>query len=158
MTPPFGRRGVNDKPEERDCFYQTTGCFMQAMHNKSLGELFADLTRDVSNLMRQEVQLARTEISQNVVRAAKNAGLLIGAGMAAFFAAQALIACGILALAQIVAPWLAALVVALALLIVAGVLATMGIEALRKSSLTPKQTVETIREDVRWAKQQIHTP
>jgi hypothetical protein len=128
---------------------------MQATHNKSLGELFSDLTRDVSNLMRQEVQLAKTEMTQNVSRAAKNAGMLIGAGALAFFAVQALIAAAILALAQVVAPWLAAVIVGAALLVIAGVFAMIGLSALKKGSLAPKETVRTIQEDVQWAKQQI---
>lgn len=123
---------------------------------RSLGELLSDLTRDLSSLMRQEVQLAKTEMTENATRVAKNAGLLVGAGALAFFALQALVIAAILALIYVVpSPWMAALIVAVALLVIAGILAMVGLSALKKASLMPKQTVETIQEDVQWAKQQI---
>jgi dipeptide/tripeptide permease len=71
------------------------------------------------------------------------------------FALFALIVAAICGLATVVAPWLAALIVAGALLVIAGVLAMIGLKALKKSSLAPKETVRTLQEDVQWAKQQI---
>ena len=123
--------------------------------NKSLGELFSDLSQDLSNLMRKEVQLAKTEMSENISRTLKNALLLIVAALFVIFALFALIVAAICGLATVVAPWLAALIVAAALLVVAGALAMIGINALKKASLAPKETVRTLQEDVQWAKQQI---
>ena len=128
---------------------------MQAAKDKSLGELFADLSRDTSHLLRQEVQLAKKEMSENVARTVKNAALLVVAGVLVIFAVQALLAAAILALVPFVGPWQAALIVAVALLVVAGVLAMTGVSALKKGSLAPKETVRTIQEDVQWAKKQI---
>lgn len=123
--------------------------------NKSLGELFTDLSRDMGSLMRKEVQLAKTEMSENISRTVKNAVLLLVAAIFVIFALFALIVAAICGLSTIVAPWLAALIVAGALLVVAGVLAMIGLKALKKASLAPKETVRTLQEDVQWAKQQI---
>ncbi|HEY0076920.1 MAG TPA: phage holin family protein [Abditibacteriaceae bacterium] len=123
--------------------------------NKSLGELFSDLSGDLSNLMRKEVQLAKTEMSENISRTVKNAILLVVAALFVVFALFALIVAAICGLSTVVAPWLAALIVAGALLVIAGALAMIGLNALKKASLAPKETVRTLQEDVQWAKQQI---
>lgn len=123
--------------------------------NKSLGELFSDLSGDLSNLMRKEVQLAKTEMSENISRTVKNAILLVVAAVFVVFALFALIVAAIYGLSTVVAPWLAALIVAGALLVIAGALAMIGLNALKKASLAPKETVRTLQEDVQWAKQQI---
>lgn len=123
--------------------------------NKSLGELFSELSRDLSSLMQKEVQLAKTEMSENISRTVKNAILLVVAGLFVIFALFALIVAAICGLATVVAPWMAALIVAVALLVIAAALAMIGLNALKKASLAPKQTVQTLQEDVQWAKQQI---
>lgn len=130
---------------------------MQASNNsnKSLGELFSDLSGDLSSLMRKEVQLAKTEMSENISRTVKNAILLVVAAVFVVFALFALIVAAIYGLSTVVAPWLAALIVAGALLVIAGALAMIGLNALKKASLAPKETVRTLQEDVQWAKQQI---
>ena len=128
---------------------------MQASTNKSLGELFTDLSRDLSSLMQKEVQLAKTEMSENISRTVKNAILLVMAALFAVFALFALIVAAICGLATAMDPWLAALIVAAALLVIAGVLAMIGLKALKKASFAPKETVRTLQEDVQWAKQQI---
>jgi uncharacterized membrane protein YqjE len=129
---------------------------MQSVNkDKSLGELFSDLSRETSHLFRQEVQLAKTEISANIARVVKNAVMLVVAVFLALFAMQALLAAAILALVPVVGPWQAALIVAGVLLVVAAILVMMGLSALKKSSLAPKETVQTIREDVQWAKNQM---
>lgn len=128
---------------------------MQAPTNKSLGELFTDLSRDLSNLMQKEVQLAKTEMSENISRTVKNAVLLVVAALFVVFALFALIVAAICGLATVMEAWLAALIVAAALLVFAGVLAMIGLKALKKASLAPKETVRTLQEDVQWAKQQI---
>jgi uncharacterized membrane protein YqjE len=124
--------------------------------NKSLGELFSDLSSDLSNLMRKEVQLAKTEMSENISRTVKNAILLVVAAVFVVFALFALVAAAIIGLGSVVGSyWLSALIVAAVLLLIAGALAMIGLNALKKSSLAPKETVRTLQEDVQWAKQQI---
>jgi uncharacterized membrane protein YqjE len=124
--------------------------------SKSLGELVGDLTRDLGKLVRQEVQLARVETTQKITATVKGAALLIVAGVLGFVAFEALVACGILALAQVVSPWLAALIVGGALLVIAGILAFIGINNAKKiADPVPHATVETLKEDAQWIKQQV---
>ncbi len=127
----------------------------QAKEERSLGELFGDLARETSALVRQEVQLAKTEMTQKATAAGKNAGLLVAAGCLGFVGFQALVATLILALAQRMSPWLAALLVTVALFAVAAILAMKGVAALKAGSLAPSQAVETLKEDAQWAKQQL---
>lgn len=128
---------------------------LQTKPEKSLGELFSDLSQGLTSLVRQEVQLAKTEISQKVSSVAKNVGFLAAAGLFAFVGFEALIAAAILGLATKLDPWLAALIVGLVLALIGGILAFMGISAFKKSSLAPQQTIETLQEDAQWAKAQI---
>lgn len=127
----------------------------QPKPEKSLGELFSDLSQGLSSLVRQEVQLAKTEITQKVTGVAKNVGFLAAAGLFAFVGFEALIAALILGLATKLSPWLAALIVGLALAALGGILAFMGIAAFKKAGLAPQETIETLKEDAQWAKAQI---
>src|SRR5690606_10261609 len=77
--------------------------------DKSVGELFSDLTREMSTLVRQEVQLAKTEITHKVAMLGKNLGFIVVATLFALLALQALTAAAILGLSLIMEPWQAAL-------------------------------------------------
>jgi|SRR4028118_109845 len=128
---------------------------LQTKDDRSLGELFSELTQGMSTLVRQEVQLAKTEISEKVSNIVKNVALLLAGGVFALVGFQALVAAAIIGLARVLPGWLAALIVALVLLVVAGILAMKGLATLKKQSPMPQQTAETIKEDVQWAKQQV---
>jgi hypothetical protein len=120
-----------------------------------LGELVKQLSEEVSTLVRQEIELARAEMTQKARRAGLGLGELSGAGIAALFALGALTACVIAALALVMPVWLAALIVAVVYGAAAAVLALVGRRQLQASvPPTPQQTVETIKEDVQWAKTQ----
>lgn len=131
---------------------------MNDKSDKSLGELVGDLSREAGNLIRKEVQLAKTELSAKAGAAIKGAALLIVAGVLAFFAVGVLLAALVFGLVTALnwSSWLAALVVGIVLLVLAGILAIIGIPSLKKgANPIPKQTVETLKEDARWAKEQI---
>lgn len=123
---------------------------------KSLGELFADLSAQISALVRQEVQLAKTEITEKVSGLAKGAAALAVAaflGIAAFFV---LLLAAIYALSLVLPAWAAALVVAVVLLIIAGIAAMMGIKMLKKATPpVPEKTLETLKETPQWLKNQV---
>jgi hypothetical protein len=120
-----------------------------------LGELVKQLSEDVSTLVRQEMQLARAEMTQKAKRAGLGVGELSGAGLAALFALGSLTACLIAVIALAMPVWASALIVAVAYGLVAAVLALVGRRQLATSlPATPEQTVETIKEDVQWAKTQ----
>lgn len=128
---------------------------LQAKQEKSLGELFSDLSQGLSNLMRQEVQLAKTEITQKVASAGKSVGFLVAAGTLAFVGFQALVAAAIIALALVLPAWLAAVIVALVLIGLGGILAFIGISSMKKTNMAPQETIQTLREDAQWAKAQM---
>ena len=124
-------------------------------HEASLGELFAELTREVSTLVRQEVQLAKTEMTQKAGAAARGSAALAVAALLTFVGFQALIAAAIIGLALYVEWWLAAVVVGVVLLVAGGILLMSGLAKLKASAdMVPHATIETLKEDAQWMKEQ----
>jgi MFS family permease len=124
-----------------------------AMRERPIGELFTELSEQTSTLIRQELELARAELKEKGREAGKGAGFLGGAGVVGLLAAGALTACLILLLDKAVAAWVAALIVAVVYGAIAGVLALRGKERVQASTPpAPEQTIETVKEDVEWAK------
>lgn len=121
--------------------------------DEPLGEVARDLTRDLSLLVRQEIELAKAEMSQKGRIAAPGLGMIGGAGLTALAAAGALTAALVLALSIVLDAWLAALIVGVVLAAVAYVLARQGKERVEEAGAPiPEQTIETVKEDVEWAK------
>lgn len=124
--------------------------------DRSLGELFAELARETSTLVRQEVNLARTEMTQKATRIGKDVGTLAAGGAIAYAGLLALIAAAILGLIGLGLPsWAAALIVGLVVVGIGFILIQRGREALKQEDLTPRQTIETLKEDAAWAKEQV---
>ena len=127
----------------------------QTGEERSLGELFADLAREMTTLVRQEATLAKVEMSQKVSRLGRDVGFLAVGGLVAYAGFLALVATLIILLATVGLPWwLSALLVGLVIAGIGYVLVRKGLDALKQESLAPQQTLETIQEDVQWAKQQ----
>jgi len=127
----------------------------QTRDERSLGELFAELTRETSTLVRQEVNLAKTEMTQKASEVGKDVGFLAAGGAVLYAGFLALLAAVILGLTGLGLPaWLAALVVGLVVGAVGVFLVQRGRDALRRTNLAPQQTIETLKEDTEWAKQQ----
>ena len=127
--------------------------FERDLRDRPLGDLVRQLAQETSTLVRQEVELAKAEMAEKGRRAGKGAGMLGGAGVAGLLALGALTACLIALLDLAVATWLAALIVTGLWAAVAGVLALRGREQVQEAGPpAPEQTVETVKEDVRWAK------
>jgi hypothetical protein len=122
---------------------------------RSLGELFGDLTRQLSALMRQEIRLAKTEMTDTVSTAGKNVGFIAAGGALAYAGLLAIIAGIVLALALAIPAWLSALIVGIVVAIIGGLLIWKGVNTLRSTDMAPHETVETIQEDARWAKEQM---
>jgi MFS family permease len=123
------------------------------MRERPIGELFKQLSEETSTLIRQELELARAELREKGREAGKGAGFLGGAGLLGLLAAGALTACLILLLDKAVAVWVAALIVAVVYGAIAGILALRGKERVQAATPpAPEQTVETVKEDVEWAK------
>ena len=121
---------------------------------KSLGQLFSELTSDLSTLMRKEGERAKVETTEEVSRAGKAGGMLGGGPFAGYFALLFLS----FALAWLLDEWmhtaLAFLIVGLLYAVVAAVLVVRGRARLQSVNPVPQQTVETLKEDVQWAKAQ----
>jgi putative superfamily III holin-X len=122
--------------------------------DRSLGELFSTLAQDTSTLVRKEVQLAKTEMGQKASRVGKDLGFLAAGGAVAYAGLLAIIAGVIVLVGQVIPMWLSAFLVGL---VVAGVgyfLVRRGLDALKREDLAPRQTIETLKEDGQWAKDQ----
>lgn len=122
---------------------------------QSLGTLFSELATETSLLVRQEVALAKTEITQKATVMGKNVGFLAVGGLVGYTALLAFTAAAIIGLANFVPAWAAALIVGAVIAIVAAVLVLSALSALKKTNLTPTETVESIKEDAQWLKKQV---
>jgi uncharacterized membrane protein YqjE len=124
----------------------------------SMGELFSRLSEQTSRLVRSEIELAKSELSRKAKAGAIGAGLLGGAALFGFFAFAVLIATVILALSNVLEPWLAALIVAVVLLLIAGVLAFLGKKSLDKGvPPKPERTAENVKQDVEAVKEGLRS-
>jgi len=128
----------------------------QTKNDRSLGELFGDLARDMGALVSQEVTLARTEVAETATRVAKDIAMLAAGGLVAYAGLLAIIAAVIFLMADRGVPlWLSALIVGAVVAAIGYVLVQRGITALKQQDLTPRRTIQSIKEDTQWAKEQI---
>ena len=121
----------------------------------SAGELLKQFSEDATTLIRKEVELAKAELAEKGRQAGKGAGMLGGAGLFGLGAFGALTAFLILVLAEAMDAWVAALIVTAVYGAIAGVLALQGKQKVEDAGPPqPEQTIETVKEDVQWAKRQ----
>jgi uncharacterized membrane protein YqjE len=123
------------------------------LREQPIGELLKQLSQETTTLVRQELDLAKAEMAEKGKKAGKGAGMFGGAGVVGFLALGALTAALILALDTGMKAWLAALIVGLVYAAIAGVLALTGKKEVQQATPpVPEQTVESVKEDVQWAK------
>jgi uncharacterized membrane protein YqjE len=127
---------------------------MQGRDDRSLGELFAELAQETSTLVRQEVNLAKVEMSEKASRAGRHAGVLAAGGALAYAGLLAILAGVIVLLNNIMPLWVSALLVGLVVAIVGYLLVRRALDALKREDFAPRQTMETLKEDQQWAKDQ----
>ena len=122
---------------------------------RTLGEMFAELSRETRTLVQQELQLARTELTEKASRMGKGAAVIVGGGLIAYAGLLAIVAALVLILMAIgLPPWAAAL---LGGVLVAGIgylLVRSGLATLKSQELAPRKTIETLKEDAQWLKAQ----
>jgi uncharacterized membrane protein YqjE len=124
-----------------------------ALLDRSLTEVLQNIVRNVQEIVRAEVRLAKTEFLEEAAKA-KSAGLFLGVGAAAaIFAALFLLLTIVYALTRVMPDWAAALTVGAALAILASVVLAAGVKRLKEIHPTPERTIETLKENVEWAKQ-----
>ena len=125
-----------------------------APEDASTGQLVGQLTEQISRLVRDEARLAQAEVTQKAKRLGIGAGLFGGAGLFAFLGLAVLVAAAVLALALVLPGWLAALVVAVVLLAVAGVLALVGKKDVEKGAPpVPTEAIASTKEDIATVKE-----
>jgi uncharacterized membrane protein YqjE len=123
----------------------------------STGQLVKQLSEQMSRLVRDEMRLATVEMTSKAKTAGKGAGLFGGSGALALYGTGCLIACVIIALAGVLRPWLAALIVGLALFAIAGAAALAGRSELKKATpAIPTEAAESVKADVEQIKESAH--
>ncbi len=132
---------------------------------RSLGGLIRELRDEMTTLLRKEVHLARAETSEKVGCVARNAGYAVAGGVVLFggflvllWAAGAGLAVGLQAMgvAAAVAAWLGPLIVGAVAALIGYALLQKGISAIRRTSVVPEKTVESIRRTGEWARDKMH--
>jgi Putative Actinobacterial Holin-X, holin superfamily III len=123
------------------------------LRDRPIGEIAGELTRDISLLVRQELELAKAEMAEKVKVAGPGLGMIGGASVVALMAAGALTACLIVVLSIFLPDWLSALLVGMALAATAYMLVKRGKQQVAKAGTAiPEQTIRTVKEDLEWAK------
>jgi hypothetical protein len=123
---------------------------------RTLGEMFAELSRETRTLVQQELQLAKTELTEKASKLGKGAGLIVGGGVIAYGGLLAIIAALVLIMIALgVPPWAAALVGGVIAAGVGYLLIRSGLAALKPHGLTPQKTIDTLKEDAQWLKAQV---
>jgi len=122
---------------------------------RSLGELFSELASETGTLVRQEVALAQVEITKKATDVGKNVGYLVVGGAVAYAAVLAILAAVIIGLSYFIPAWASALIVGVVIGIAAFVMISSALAALKKTNLAPRETVETLKEDAQWLKDQV---
>jgi len=123
--------------------------------DRSLGELFSELSRETSTLVRQEVALAKTELTAKASQVGRDVGFLAAGGAVAYAGLLAIIAGIIILIGDLIDNmWLSALIVGL---IIAGIgyyLVQKGLSDLKNANLAPEQTIESLKENKEWVQEQ----
>ena len=128
---------------------------VRRMDERPLAELFSDLVTETTTLVRNEVALAKVEMTQKATKVGRNIGSLIVGGAIGYAALLAICAAAILLLDRVMPAWLAAVIVGVVVAAVAWMLISKALTALRRTQLAPQETVESLKEDAQWIKEQI---
>jgi hypothetical protein len=132
---------------------------------RSLGDLFSELATETSTLVRQEVALAQVELTQKATKVGKEVGFLVVGGAIGYAALLVILAAVVIALAQIISSvsgwtyvtsaWIASAIVGAVVAGVAYMLVTNAIAKLKNTDLAPRKTIESVKEDAQWIKDQV---
>ncbi|MFN8474844.1 MAG: phage holin family protein [Anaerolineae bacterium] len=120
----------------------------------SLGELFSELAADVSRLVRAEVKLAKTEMTEKASKTGRDVGTVVAGGLLAYAGLLAVLAAIIVGLALYIPLWLSALIVGVIVIAIGALIVKQGLDRLKQQNMAPEQTIQSLKENVEWAKQQ----
>ncbi|HVM24484.1 MAG TPA: phage holin family protein [Candidatus Limnocylindrales bacterium] len=128
----------------------------ERQESRGIGDLLGDLGRQVSTLVRKEIDLARVEVTSSVGKMSRGAAMA-GAGGAILYAGLlVLLIAAVFGLVEAgIEPWLSALIVALVVLAIGGAITAMGVKRIQETELAPKETAETVKENIEYVKEQV---
>jgi Flp pilus assembly protein TadB len=123
--------------------------------DRSIGDLLSELSRETATLLRKEVELATTEMTAKAQRAATNAAIAAAGGALIHAGLLVLLAAIVVGLVQLgLAPWLAALAVAIVVMLAGYVMVNRGLTNLRRTDVAPRQAIEALKENATWTTRQ----
>jgi hypothetical protein len=126
-----------------------------ATGERSIGEILQDVLRNLQEIVRSEVRLAKTEAREELIKA-KAAALFVAVGaLCSIFTVFFFLLAAVYALTLVVPNWAAAVIVAVVVMAAAAVTLVAGLKQVRRVHPAPEKTVETIKENVAWAKQRV---
>lgn len=129
---------------------------MNEIHpDRSLGSLFNELTRETSTLFRQEIQLVKAEVTEKARQAGTGAAMTAAGGLILFVAVLSLVATAIIGLSYVMEPWAAALLVTVVVAIIGGIVLAKGLSNLKGEKLAPRRTIDTMRANAQFAREQL---
>jgi len=149
-TQSWYRYGSNQPPDNA----QSSNDASEPVDDRPLGELFADMSKSVQTLLRKEVELAKVEVKEQATRAGKAAAMFAGTAVVGFIGLILLSFAAAWGVAEAIPVWLAFLAVGLLYAVIAGLLLTIGKKKL-ETVQPPKQTMQTLKEDVDVAKSSL---
>lgn len=128
----------------------------QHKDERSLGELFSDLSRETSELVRSEVQLAKNEMTERAKRSGKDVGFMAAGGALLYAGLLAFIAGIIVLIGHVLAIpyWVSAIGISIIVMLIGYMLVRTGMNKLKQDKPIPQETVQTLKEDKEWAKDQ----
>jgi uncharacterized membrane protein YqjE len=136
---------------------EVTNGYERTSDDRSVGELVQQLSQQTSTLIRQELRLATAELQEKGKHAGIGAGMFGGAGVVALYGVGALVAAAIIGLGTVMDSWLAAVIVGVVLLAVAGVVALIGRKQVQEAAPPmPEQTVASVQRDIDTVKESAH--
>ena len=128
---------------------------MPEENDRSLGDLFGDLGRQVGTLVRRELDLARVELNDRATRIGRDLATVAAGGAVLHGAVLVLLAAAVFGLIELgLEAWLAASIVGIVVGVAGAILLRAGLKAMRSDSSAPSATIETMRDNVEWAKEQ----
>lgn len=126
-----------------------------AQRERSIGELLKDITRDFAMLFREEVALAKAEIQQTFRTAVKDVAFVAAGGLVAYAGLLALIASAVLGLANVIDPWLSALIIGGVVTLIGIVVLMRGLAEMKTLRPVPKRTVRNVQSDAETVKENV---
>jgi hypothetical protein len=125
---------------------------MAADTERSFGAVLGDIVGHIQQIVRAEIRLAKAEVREELTKIKFGATLLLTGAIAGVLALGVLLLSAVYGLATVLAPWMAALLVALITAALGGVCLAAGVKAMKAVTLRPKKTAETLQETMQWAK------